>query len=97
MRILCLHGTAINASIFRSKTERLRSFLPQEYSFEWFEGDFTIVPQKALSDVYPGPYLTYVDLLATDRIARALSRIEQFIEDEGPFDGVMGVSEVYYT
>lgn len=96
MRILCLHGTAINATIFQSKTEKLRSFLPADYSFEWFEGNFTIVPQKELADVFPGPYLTYIDLLSTDRISRALSRIEEFIEDEGPFDGVMGVSEVYH-
>lgn len=96
MRILCLHGTAINNTIFQSKTEKLRSFLPPDYSFEWFEGNFTIVPQQELADVFPGPYLTYIDLLSTDRISAALSRIEEFIEDEGPFDGVMGVSEVCY-
>ncbi|KAI1345756.1 serine hydrolase FSH [Xylaria sp. FL0043] len=93
MRILCLHGTAINATVFKSKTEKMRSFLPQEYSYEWFEGDIHVVPQKFLSDVYPGPYLTYVDILTTDNLARALHRIEEFIESEGPFDGVMGVSE----
>ena len=97
MRILCLHGTAINSSIFQSKTEKLRSFLPSEYSYEWFDGDIHMVPQKFLADVYPPPYLTYVDILTTDRIAHALSRIEEFIEDEGPFDGVMGVSEVSST
>ncbi|KAI8945701.1 serine hydrolase FSH [Xylaria longipes] len=93
MRILCLHGTAINATIFQSKTEKMRSFLPQEYSYEWFEGNIHVVPQKFLSDVYPGPYLTYVDILTTENVARALSRIEAFIESDGPFDGVMGVSE----
>ncbi|KAI0453134.1 serine hydrolase FSH [Xylaria acuta] len=93
MRILCLHGTAINATIFQSKTEKMRSFLPQEYSYEWLEGNIHVVPQKFLSDVYPGPYLTYVDILTTDNVARALSRIEEFIESDGPFDGVMGVSE----
>ncbi|KAI0972126.1 serine hydrolase FSH [Xylaria arbuscula] len=93
MRILCLHGTAINATVFRSKTEKMRSFLPQEYSYEWFEGDIHVVPQKFLSDVYPGPYLTYVDILTTVNLARALRRIEEFIESDGPFDGVMGVSE----
>ncbi|KAI0096863.1 serine hydrolase FSH [Nemania sp. FL0031] len=93
MRILCLHGTAINSTIFQSKTEKLRSFLPREYSYEWFDGDLHIIPQKFLSDVYPGPYLTYVNILTTDNVARALGRIEEFIESEGPFDGVMGVSE----
>ena len=94
MRILCLHGTAINAEVFQSKTAKLRSFLPPEYSYEFFEGDVPIIPQKRLADVYPGPYLTWVDVLTTQRMARALSRIEEFIEDEGPFDGVLGVSEV---
>jgi pimeloyl-ACP methyl ester carboxylesterase len=93
MRILCLHGTAINATIFQSKTAKLRSFLPQEYSYEFFEGDVPIIPQKRLADVFPGPYLTWVDVLTTQRMARALSRIEEFIDEEGPFDGVLGVSE----
>ncbi|KAI1740574.1 serine hydrolase-domain-containing protein [Xylaria scruposa] len=93
MRILCLHGTAINATIFQSKTEKMRSFLPQDYLYEWFEGDIHVVPQKFLSEVYPGPYLTYVDILTADSVARALRRIEEFIESDGPFDGVMGVSE----
>ncbi|KAN0082240.1 Serine hydrolase FSH [Elaphomyces granulatus] len=87
MRILCLHGTAINATIFQSKTAKLRSFLPQEYSYEFFEGDVPIIPQKRLADVFPGPYLTWVDVLTTQRMARALSRIEEFIDEEGPFDG----------
>jgi serine hydrolase FSH1 len=97
MRILCLHGTAINATIFQSKTAKLRSFLPQEYSYEFFEGDVPIIPQKRLADVFPGPYLTWVDVLTTQRMARALSRIEEFIDEEGPFDGVLGVSEASST
>ena len=52
------------------------------------------MPIKSLADVYPGPYLRWVDVLTTQRVARALSRIEEFIEEEGPFDGVMGISEV---
>ncbi|KAJ8123662.1 hypothetical protein ONZ43_g440 [Nemania bipapillata] len=93
MRILCLHGTAINSTIFQSKTEKLRSFLPSEYSYEWLDGDLHVIPQKFLSDVYPGPYLTYVNILTTENVAQALGRIEEFIETDGPFDGVMGVSE----
>lgn len=94
MRILCLHGAAINAAIFQYKTAKLRSFLPSEYSYEFFEGDLPTMPIKSLADVYPGPYLRWVDVLTTQRVARALSRIEEFIEEEGPFDGVMGISEV---
>ncbi|KAN0074876.1 Serine hydrolase FSH [Elaphomyces granulatus] len=93
MRILCLHGTAINATIFQSKIAKSRSFLPPEYSYDFFEGDVPIIPQKSLADVFPGPYLTWVDVLTPQRIARALSRIEEFIDEEGPFDGVLGVSE----
>ncbi|KAH8664733.1 serine hydrolase FSH [Xylariales sp. PMI_506] len=93
VRILCLHGTAINPAIFRSKTEKLRNYLPEDYTYEWFSGDKEVVPQKFLGEVYPGPYLTYIDFLTTENIGAALDRIEEFIEEEGPFDGVMGVSE----
>lgn len=94
VRILCLHGTAINSAIFQAKTEKLRTFLPEEYEYEFFDGDKEVVPQKFLGEVFPGPYLTYISFLTTEEIGNALERIEEYIEEEGPFDGIMGVSEV---
>ncbi|KAJ1334938.1 Serine hydrolase (FSH1) [Microdochium nivale] len=93
VRILCLHGTAINSAIFQAKTEKLRTFLPEEYEYEFFDGDKEVVPQKFLGEVFPGPYLTYISFLTTEEIGNALERIEEYIEEEGPFDGIMGVSE----
>jgi hypothetical protein len=94
MRILCIHGSAINSAILQANTTRLRSLLPPDYTFEWIDGNSHVLPQKALSDAYPGPYLSHLEDLTTSGVAAALSRIEAFIHSRGPFDGLMGVCEV---
>lgn len=94
MRILCIHGNAINSTIFQAKTERLRSLLPQDYSFDWFDGQYPTVPRKELSDVYPGPHLSHFEDLTTHGVARAISEMQDFIDGNGPFDGIMGICEV---
>ncbi|PFH62334.1 hypothetical protein XA68_14061 [Ophiocordyceps unilateralis] len=93
MRILCVHGAAINGEIFAAKTEKLRSLLPAEYSYDWPDGDHQATPTKDLSDAYPGPYLTHIEDITTLGIRKSIERLEACIEEDGPFDGVMAICE----
>ncbi len=43
--------------------------------------------------IYPGPYLCYYDLPTADQVADAHDLVLTFIEDEGPFDAVIGFSQ----
>lgn len=94
MRILCLHGSALHGQLFEAKTAKLRSLLPQTYSYEWLDGQYHVVPPKLIRDAYPGPYLSHIESLTTDGMKSAMARLETIIEERGPFDGVMGISEV---
>lgn len=96
MRILCIHGSAINSAIFQAKTTMLRSFLPEDWVFVWMDGEFDVPAQKSLSDIYPGPYRSHLRDLTTAGVASTLEKIEAFINCEGPFDGIMGLCEVCY-
>ncbi|KAF4594411.1 DUF341 domain-containing protein [Ophiocordyceps camponoti-floridani] len=94
MRILCVHGAAINGDIFASKTEKLRALLPADYSFVWPDGEHEVTPIQSLSDTYPGPYLSHLEEITTRGIRRSIERLEACIEEDGPFDGVMAICEV---
>ncbi|RDA86502.1 hypothetical protein CP532_2015 [Ophiocordyceps camponoti-leonardi (nom. inval.)] len=87
MRILCVHGAAINGEIFESKTEKLRSLLPAEYQYDWPDGDYEATPIKTLSDAYPGPYLSHIEDVTTLGMDKSIERLEAFIEEDGPYDG----------
>ncbi|RCI13546.1 hypothetical protein L249_5590 [Ophiocordyceps polyrhachis-furcata BCC 54312] len=93
MRILCVHGAAINGEVFESKTEKVRSLLPAEYQYDWPDGDYEATPIKALSDTYPGPYLSHIEGVTTLGMEKSIERLEAFIEEDGPYDGVMAICE----
>ena len=46
-----------------------------------------------IKSFYPGPYYCYYNLPTHDLVQQAQSYIEEVIEDEGPFDGVIGFSQ----
>ncbi|KAF4506074.1 hypothetical protein G6O67_006195 [Ophiocordyceps sinensis] len=94
MRILCIHGLAINSHVFQARTEKLRALLPEDYSYEWLDGRYHVKPLDIFYDYHSGPYLSHTDGLTTDEVHGALSRLQDYIRDNGPFDGVMGSCEV---
>ncbi|PHH90555.1 hypothetical protein CDD83_3317 [Cordyceps sp. RAO-2017] len=93
MHILCIHGLAINSDVFETKTEKLRSLLPDDYTYEWLDGIYHVKPLDIFYAYHSGPYLSHTNGVTTDEVASALSRIDEFIKDNGPFDGVMGACE----
>jgi len=51
---------------------------------------------KLLTEIksyFPGPYLCYYNLPNHDLVKQAKTYIEEIIEEEGPFDGVVGFSQ----
>ena len=46
-----------------------------------------------MESFFPGPYFCYYDLPTDDLVRQAQVYIEEIIEEEGPFDGVIGFSQ----
>lgn len=52
------------------------------------------MPAPGVDAVYPGPYMAWFPDPSTESISETLEIIDDIVEDEGPFDGIMGFSQV---
>ncbi|KXH25870.1 hypothetical protein CSIM01_12525 [Colletotrichum simmondsii] len=93
-RILCLHGMGINSQIFASQTESFRSLLPSDYDFTFVDGPTVCKPEVAIAKVYPGPYLCWYRTPTTESVTAAHHHVKSIMGEKGPFDGIMGFSQL---
>jgi Serine hydrolase (FSH1) len=91
---LGLHGMGTNADIFRAQTASFRSILPSHYTFHFPEGEYEYPAADGIAEIYPGPYLCWYPFPPTlENVSEAHELIWNIIEEDGPFDGVMGFSQ----
>ncbi|ORX86867.1 hypothetical protein K493DRAFT_306994 [Basidiobolus meristosporus CBS 931.73] len=93
-RILCLHGMGTSAEIFRIQTGAIREQLDSMCEFTFLEAPLICDPAEGIRDFFVGPYRTFYSAPPSrEELMDAHSYVLQFIEEEGPFDGVMGFSQ----
>jgi hypothetical protein len=64
-------------------------------TFHFVDADLDAEPDPNVAGVYPGPYLAFYPNQPTrEDIEGAYERVLEVIESEGPFDGVIGFSQV---
>ncbi|KAI4101559.1 MAG: hypothetical protein L6R37_004885 [Teloschistes peruensis] len=93
MRFLCLHGMGTNPQILEAQIGLLRAQLPGSHDFVYLPGEVECDAAPGVSAIYPGPYLCYYDLPTTNAVGDAHDLVLAFIEDEGPFDAIIGFSQ----
>ncbi|KAL8942171.1 MAG: hypothetical protein Q9216_001818 [Gyalolechia sp. 2 TL-2023] len=86
MRFLCLHGMGTNPEILEAQIGPLRSRLSGSHEFVYLAGEVECDPA-------PGPYLCYYKIPTTAHVTAAHDLVLDFIDDEGPFDGIIGFSQ----
>ena len=105
-RILCLHGYAQNADFFRQRTGALRKGLKSVADFSFVDAPHPATAEF-LGDVPEerGSALGWFNVGETEPGARpaisanyvgveaGLDRIKSAIEQDGPFDGILGFSQ----
>ncbi|KAK6525867.1 hypothetical protein TWF281_010911 [Arthrobotrys megalospora] len=94
MRFLCLHGLGTNSKVFETQTAAIRAELGEEHEYEFVDGTLPWPKAKELGDLFSDEdeYLAYYDPLSAESMLNALFQLENYIEEEGPFDAVMGFS-----
>ncbi|KAL6716014.1 hypothetical protein ACLMJK_006976 [Lecanora helva] len=92
MRVLCLHGMGVNATIFKAQTAHFRSLL---VDFEWVfvDGPIECQAAPAIAAFYSPPYRCWYTTPTTAKVDAAQRLIATIIERKGPFDAVMGFSQ----
>ncbi|KAI9693526.1 MAG: hypothetical protein M1820_009178 [Bogoriella megaspora] len=94
MRFLCLHGIGTSAAIFEAQIAALRYRLGDAHEYEFIEGSLESPPAKGIEEVFgkQEAYYAYFDASVTN-ILKAVNDLAEFLDTEGPFDGIIGFSQ----
>ena len=71
-----------------------RNLLPSNYQFTFVDGPTECDAAPGIGNVYVGPYLCWYQSPTTSAVARAHKLVSKIVEEKGPFDAVMGFSQV---
>ncbi|KAB5578103.1 DUF341 domain-containing protein [Coniochaeta sp. 2T2.1] len=97
MRILCLHGMGTNTKILAAQTAGIRTALSNTFSatFEFIEGALDWRPAPGITALAgPGAaFFAYYDTEQPSTILQAVDDLAEYVETEGPFDGVLAFSQ----
>lgn len=85
------------SALLTQLTESFRSLLPSDYDFTFVDGPTTCKPDGAIAKVYPGPYLCWYRTPTTESVTAAHRHVKSIMAEKGPFDGIMGFSQVSLT
>lgn len=87
------------ASRHRGRTDRwsitaaLRSRLSAQHSFDFLDAEHTCVAAPGIAALYPSPYFCWYERGGPGEVKAALEFLVSVIEEDGPYDGVIGFSE----
>ncbi|KAE9380744.1 hypothetical protein N431DRAFT_477623 [Stipitochalara longipes BDJ] len=93
MRFLCLHGMGTNADIFESQLAPIISQYSSTHTFDFIDAPHECPPAPGISEVFPPPYLAWQVQYEPEQIEEAHSFLKSVIEEDGPYDGVIGFSQ----
>ncbi|RHZ51659.1 putative DUF341 family oxidoreductase [Aspergillus thermomutatus] len=103
LKLLCLHGWGTNIKILQSQLNGLMTELQRDNTatFHFVEGDVDSVPGPGISGFYDGPYYSYYkfprsfsdsDGSEEESLLEAYNLLYDIIDEDGPFDGILGFS-----
>lgn len=94
MRVLCLHGRGSNNEIFQLQTAAFRADL-DDFQWEFIQGTVRHTEGNwsfATTAFSKLPLYAYYNPLSPLSILQTENELEELINNEGPFDGVLGYS-----
>ncbi|KAH8799345.1 putative DUF341 family oxidoreductase [Xylogone sp. PMI_703] len=99
LKFLCLHGAGTNSQILDSQLGPLIRELKKDNSaiFHLIEGEVESPPGPGVEGFYEGPFFSYYKWPRTfhddeQSIIEAYEMLYETLEEEGPFDGILGFS-----
>ncbi|KAH8695169.1 DUF341 domain protein [Talaromyces proteolyticus] len=94
MHFLCFHGIGTNSHVLETQTATIRYEMDRHHTFEFVEGTHIVPIAPEINGYFPSAdtYFSYYGNSA-DSISLALSQLERYIDEEGPFDGVIAFSQ----
>ncbi|GCB21209.1 UPF0483 protein C25G4.2 [Aspergillus awamori] len=93
MRILCLHGYGTSADALQYQLSGLLHSADPSWEFHMLSGEIECPPAPGIETNFTPPYYCWSRSFSAPSIENAHSLITEAIEDEGPFDGILGFSQ----
>ncbi|PSR80252.1 inducible nitrate reductase 2 [Coniella lustricola] len=93
VRILALHGVGSSGALLKSQLAPLMLQLGTKYQFVFMDGAIERPRGPGMPAASSGPFYSYTTGYSPREITEALEDIDIFIEDFGPFDGILGFSQ----
>ncbi|PWY89874.1 hypothetical protein BO70DRAFT_393073 [Aspergillus heteromorphus CBS 117.55] len=93
MKILCLHGHGTNAAILQYQLSGVINLADPSWEFHYLTGEVDCPPAPGITDNFPGPYRCYTRRFDPASEGAAHDLIDDTIDEQGPFDGVLGFSQ----
>ncbi|KAL2820817.1 serine hydrolase FSH [Aspergillus cavernicola] len=93
MKILCLHPWGASAEIFERQMSLICTLIGESHNYVFMDGPVPCGPAKELPASTKGPFYNWYDGLSSSNVKAAHDLVLEVIEDEGPFDGVIGFSQ----
>lgn len=72
----------------------IRATLPSTYDFFFVDGPAVCDAAPSVGEVFAGPYRCWYNTPTMAKVSAAHDFVRGVMEKEGPFDGVMGFSQV---
>ncbi|KAJ5120793.1 uncharacterized protein N7515_010181 [Penicillium bovifimosum] len=92
MRILALHGLGSSSSLLKEQLAPFIRALGKEYQFKFLDGEIPCGRGPGVPAWAPRPFYSYATGFTPVEMRQALSHLDNFIKEHGPFDGVFGFS-----
>ncbi|EPS29489.1 hypothetical protein PDE_04439 [Penicillium oxalicum 114-2] len=93
MRILCLHGYGTNPEVLKYQISGLRKAADVSWDFHYLSGQVTCSAAPGIESVFPGPFYCYTREFDPEGVGASYALLEKSIEENGPFQGVLGFSQ----
>ncbi|RWA13362.1 hypothetical protein EKO27_g1710 [Xylaria grammica] len=92
-RILALHGVGSSATILKDQLSVLLEKVAPNCDVHYLDGCVERDRGPGMASYYQGPFYSYTTGYTPREIREVFEDIDDFINDHGPFDGVIGFSQ----
>ncbi|KAF2014352.1 hypothetical protein BU24DRAFT_481795 [Aaosphaeria arxii CBS 175.79] len=96
MRFLCLHGGGTNNRVYELQLAAIRHELGTEHSFEYVEGTIPSTHAAGIESLVTTDeefFMYYPYDPSVSGVVEAVENLQTYIEEEGPFDGILAFSQ----
>ncbi|RMZ80446.1 hypothetical protein DV737_g3021, partial [Chaetothyriales sp. CBS 132003] len=93
MKILCLHGYGTNAAVLENQLQAVLSLADKDIEPLYLDGEIEAPKATSLSAFTKGTFYCYYDAFDPASVKKAHEMLNEVIEEEGPFDGIVGFSQ----